>query len=255
MKKDTTLLIDNYIEWYKSKIQINELKKADEIITPYTNHLNDRIPIFIIWHNDKTLELTDDGMTLDELDMMGLNYSTETRQQILTNIVKKYSLNLQDNILTTKKIEIKDFPQKKHDMLQAILSIYDLLNLNESNTRSMFKEDVYSFFFEHEFGGNIEPNFTGSSSIHYQMDYSLGATKSRPNIMFQFIRKPVFDNIVSQKFIYEDLKNESQFRQHGLKFVLISEVDKISERNQTAANEADVEIIPFSHQNELLALK
>ncbi|KAA9295248.1 MULTISPECIES: DUF1828 domain-containing protein [Aerococcus] len=254
-KKNTTLLINDYLEWYKSKIKIKQLKKADEIITPYTNHLNDRIPLFILWHNDSTLQLSDDGMTLDELDMMGLNYRTETRQGLLDNIIKKYALELKNNTIITKKISIKDFPQKKHDMIQAILSVYDLLNLNQSNTHSVFKEDVYDFFYEHEFGGNIEPSFIGSSSINYKIDYSLGATKWRPNVMFQFFSKPSFDNIVSQKFIYEDLKEEPQFIQHGLKFVIISEKDSISERNKKAAKEADVEIIPFSQQNEILALK
>ncbi|MGX7440919.1 DUF1829 domain-containing protein [Aerococcus urinae] len=93
------------------------------------------------------------------------------------------------------------------------------------------------------------------SLIINQIDYSLGATKWRPNVMFQFFSKPSFDNIVSQKFIYEDLKEEPQFIQHGLKFVIISEKDSISERNKKVAKEADVEIIPFSQQSEILALK
>lgn len=254
-RKDSILLIDNYLEWYKSKIEIKKLRKADEIITPYTNHINDRIPIYIIWHNDDTLELSDDGLTLNELDMMGMNYNTNTRLKILDGIIRKYSLRLVGNTITTGEFDIANFPQKKHDILQAILSVYDLLNLNESNTRNMFKEDVYNFFFENEFGGNVSPKFTGSSSINYSMDYSLGATKSRPNIMFQFVRNPNFDTITSQSFIYDDLINEEQFKAFGLKIVMVTDTKSISDRNLIAAETANVEIIPFANKDKLLSLK
>ena len=40
-------MIDEYLSWYKSKTTIKQLEKAEVIVTPFVNHLNDRISIFV----------------------------------------------------------------------------------------------------------------------------------------------------------------------------------------------------------------
>ena len=79
--------LSSMLDWYTKRYSIRELKNADEIVTPFTNHLNDRISIYIEYLSDQKIRISDDGVTLDELSMMGLSLSSPTRQKILKNIL------------------------------------------------------------------------------------------------------------------------------------------------------------------------
>lgn len=251
----TELLIDSYLEWYKSTITLKQLKSADQIITPYLNHLNDRISIFIEFLDNNSIKLSDDGVTFNELELMSLNISTDVRKSLINDIIRKYGLFLENGILYNVSENVKDFPQKKHNLIQGILSLYDLLLTNKSNVKGLFKEEVLTFLFENEFGGNASVKFTGSSGIDYLIDYSLGATKRRPNILFKFQNHPNFSNVTEQKFIADDLKNDPTLKLHGIKYVMITGDNTIQEKVSQAAGVSGIDIIPFENKNEILALK
>ncbi len=250
------LLIDNYIDWYKNKITFKQLEHAEQIITPYLNHLNDRISIFIEIQPDNSIKLSDDGVTFNELELMAMNINTKTRQRVINDITNKYGLDLDDNdILSTIAIQSADFPQKKHNLIQGILALYDLLYTKQTNVVSLFKEEVLDFLFEHEFGGNASVKFTGESGIDYLIDYSLGATKARPNTLIKFQNNLSFANVAEQNFIAHDLKNEPSLRQHGFKYVMIIGDNKVPEKARQAAEVSDITIIPFQDEDKILALK
>lgn len=253
---NSELLIDNYLDWYKNKITFKQLECAEQIITPYLNHLNDRISIFIEIRPDNSIKLSDDGVTFNEIELMSLNIKTKTRQRVIKDIIKKYTLDLDDNgILSTIATQIEDFPQKKHNLIQGILSLYDLLYTKHTNVVNIFKEEVLDFLFEHEFGGNTNVKFTGESGIDYLIDYSLGATKSRPNTLIKFQNNVKFINVTEQTFIALDLKNEPSLSQHGFKYVMIIGDNKVPEKAIQAAEAYNIEIIPFQEEEKILSLK
>lgn len=249
------LLIDSYVEWYKQKVSFKQLKKASQIITPYVNHINDRISVFVEILPDDSIKLSDDGVTFNELSMMSLNIETKTRKRIIDETLKNFSVSVENEILYVLAENIKEFPQQKHNLMQCILRLYDLLFTDIPNVKSLFKEEVLHFLFENDFGGSISPRFKGESGIVHNIDYSLGATKSRPNTLMKFQNRPSFGNVTEQKFIADDLKQEPTLRAHGFRYVMVIGEEDVSEKVNQAANFAGIELLYFKDKEKLLSLK
>lgn len=123
-KSESKLLITNCLKWYASQLIIDERKNAVEITTPFTNVINDRVSVFVVSPNDSddTLEITDDGITLNEADMFK-HGTTVVRADSIARIVKHYGVQLNGDVITTGNIKKEQFPQKTHAILHAILSI------------------------------------------------------------------------------------------------------------------------------------
>lgn len=250
------LYIDTFIDWYKSKITYNELQQATQIISPYLNHINDRIAIYVQMLDNGHIRLSDDGQTLNELDMAGLDINTPTRKKILDEILINFGVQLNDTELTVTTPNIKAFPQQKHNLLEAIRHIYDLMFTQTSHTISLFKEEVLNFFYEHNFGGSISPQFQGVSSITHYIDYNLGATKNRPNILMKFQNNPDYSSVTDQVFVANDLEQNSQLKQHGFKYVMITgKPMKPDSKAARAAQHANISVIYHKDKSQLLSLK
>lgn len=250
------LLINSYLDWYKNKITYRQLENAEQIITPYLNHLNDRISLFVEILDNEKIKLSDDGVTLNELELMALKINTDTRTKIINDTLFNYGVKLEDGILYVIATNVADFPQKKHNLIQTILSLYDLLFTNTNNVKSLFKEDVLDFFFENDFGGSVGPKFNGQSGIDYYIDYSLGATKKRPNTLFKFKNNLDFQSVAEQAYIADDLQEEPTLRMNGFKYVIVYGDKRPSQKAIQAANHSNIQLISFNLQREkLLSLK
>ncbi|QZN89142.1 DUF1828 domain-containing protein [Vagococcus lutrae] len=253
MNSQTANLLKEYFAWYEKKYSVTELEKASEILTPFKNHINDRIAIYIEYLNSGKIRITDDGVTIQELEMAGFKL-TETRMNLLDSIKKDFGISQFDDELCVIAENPKDFPQKKHNLIQGILKVYDLLFTIQSKTKTMFAEDVYSFLYENEFGGTEKPHMIGASGILHHVDYSLGKTKSRPDTIFQFLGDPSFDRVAAQKYVKEDLiTNKPQ-----TKYILIGNDlngKKIPDKSLAVAKDADLKIIPWSKKEKLLGYK
>lgn len=257
MMNDFTIetIMDGYLDWYKSKMTYKQLKNAEVIITPFVNYLNDRVVIFIELLEDGKIRLSDDGVTLNELNLMNINPKSKTRKRIIDETIRNFGITLKNDILFSEAKTIQEFPQAKHNLLQSILRINDLVFTEKKNVKSLFNEEVLNFLFDHDFGGNVAPQYRGESNIVHSVDYSLGATKKRPNILFKFQKNPSFENIASQKFIVDDLSKESNLKINGFKYVMITEKKNFSSREMKAADYSNIELIPFTNKKELLKLK
>ena len=252
---DISNLLNTYLDWYKQKTSFKELKDAHEMVTPFVNHLNDRISLFIEILPNNQIRLSDDGVTLNELSLMALNINTETRQKILSDTLNNFGVKQDGEILYVIATNIRDFAQKKHNIMQCILRIYDLLFTDSHKVKSLFHEEVLEFFFENDFGGNISPKFTGRSGIIHSFDYSIGATKKRPTTLIKFQNKPDFADLASQKFIIEDIENEPSLNHGGVKFAMITGEKDIATKARQVAEEVGVELVHYQDRPKLLQLK
>ena len=111
MPNTSQQLISDYVDWFKNKYSIKQLENADEIVTPFVNHLNDRIRLYIELKANNTIRISDDGNTFNELAMYGLDIKTNTRQKLIHNTLSNFGIQLDDDILYVEAT-IKDFPLK-----------------------------------------------------------------------------------------------------------------------------------------------
>jgi len=120
MTKFCKNLINDYIEWLRQNISIKEINSMHEITTPFLDNHNDHIQIYIK-KSDSGLILTDNGQTITNLRLSGFEFTPE-KKQILNSTLKSFGVQLIDEELVAKTTP-ENFPQKKHNLIQAILYI------------------------------------------------------------------------------------------------------------------------------------
>lgn len=254
MSNDIKSLLKDYVKWYESRFTVNQLTKADEIITPFVNHLNDRIALYVTVLDSGKIRLSDDGVTLQELELMGFNF-TKSREKLLDEIKRDFGVHQSGEVLYVVADDINQFPQRKHNLLQAVLKIYDLLFTSNSRVKNMFTEDVYDFLFDNEFGGN-KADLTGASGNKYPIDYILGPTKKRPYTIIQFYNDPNFEKVAAQYYVYNDLKKSITTPRIDLKYVIIANDEKkIPNKSKIVADDIGIELIPWHDKKKILELK
>ena len=96
------------------------------------------------------LRISDDGETFNELALAGLDITKETRQRIITSVLRQFGSKLDEDIVYIE-CEAKNFPKAKHKMIETIIRLYDLLNTHRSNVISLFTEEVQDYFYEKRF--------------------------------------------------------------------------------------------------------
>lgn len=251
---DSKDLLYRYTEWLRQKYHINNLENADEIITPFTNNINDRIRLYIEKLSNGNLRLSDDGNTLNELEMNGLDLNSETRKKIFNTILINFKVEMDGDVLFVIADE-KNFPVKKHNLMQAILRINDMLMLKRNTIVQLFNEEVSDFLYEKEVIGTPELKLVGASGLEYQIDYTIGRTKTRPEIIVQFVNTPSFSNITTQSFIYDDISQKRRTKDKDIKLSLIVNdlENKVSKKGIAAAESKNIDILRWSNKDEILA--
>lgn len=250
-------LLNDYFNWYEKRFSINELKEAHEIVTPFVNQINDRISLFIEFDDNNQIIISDDGVTIDELLMNGIDINTATRERIIKNIIENFKLEINGEIIYTIAKDINSFSQAQHNMIQGILQINDILFTERINVVNLFREEVFDFFYEEEFGGTIEPDLKGASGIKYNIDYSLGGTPRRPQTLIKLLQDPNFTNVAAQKYISDDLKTQFIENKMSVKYVIIANdiENVVPSKSKKAAEDMGIEMIEWSNKESILALK
>ena len=124
--------INEYFEWLKKRtfVSADESTGWSVISTPFVGLFNDTIDIFAKQTSDGKIILSDDGNTLNNLEMFGIGFkSTPGRKSIIERIKLNYGVSVSKEAEITKTISSVDFVQGKHDMLRAILELSDMINL------------------------------------------------------------------------------------------------------------------------------
>jgi len=204
MIKDCKDLVNAYIEWLRQKISIEEIKGICEITTPFLDRHNDHLQIYVK-KSDGGLLLTDDGYTISDLRLSGCEFTTEKRKQILNSILNGFGVQLMgDELVVEAKPD--NFPQKKHNLIQAILSINDLFVMAAPMVASIFREDVERYLRLNEIRFTPSVNFTGRSGFIHFFDFVIPASKAKPERILRAVNRPNRQNVTSLIFSWTDTK-------------------------------------------------
>lgn len=249
-------LIDSYLAWLKQQYQVNKLADSEEIVTPFTNSLGDNITIYVSSNDDGTIVLTDDFDTLGDLEMMGLNLLSPSRQRYLRNVLHNYKIQKKDGelFITGKK---EDFPQMKQNLIQAIIRIDDLFLARKENNLTVFKDDVYSYLDNNDFGGLKTYRPDGRSGNHYVIDYTIPRRNNRPFRFINFSNASSFATIATASAMYGDISNGNEYNLSNSEFVIIYNSNQASpsEKSLNLASQFNLKMIPWADKQEILRLK
>jgi hypothetical protein len=117
-------LVDAYFDWLRQKTSIENINGVCEITAPFLDRHNDQLQIYVK-KTDRGLILTDDGYITTDLRLSGCEFTTEKRRQMLHSILDGFGVRLEGDELIVEAT-LDSFPQKKHNLVQAMLAVNDL---------------------------------------------------------------------------------------------------------------------------------
>ena len=200
-------IIDSYIDWIRdnSSIKIIADDNICEITTPFLDRHNDHLQIYVK-KNQNTFFLTDDGYTLNDLKLSGVELDTPKRDKIFKTMLNGYGVKVGEKNELYAEAVLANIGQKKHNLLQAILSVNDLYTLSTENILSLFKEDVERYFLANEIFYSKDIKITGKSGFDHNIDFIISATRSKPERLIRAINNPKKDTVLSAIMAFNDIQ-------------------------------------------------
>ncbi len=243
-------LISGYLRWLKEGLRVSELDQTCKIATPFVDRHNDEIEIYVEQRNGGLL-LTDDGYTLTDLVASGMTVSTEKRRSHLAAILNGFGVHLEGDELQVNATA-QDFPQKKHNLLQAMLSVNDMFVMGEEHVLSLFKEDVANFLVSNNVPVFPDFKLSGRSGFDHKFDFGLPKTQRKPQRVLQAINNLTKDQALSLAFAVADVR---AIRTETLgAFTFLNDVEHPpSEDNLAAIKAYEVEPLFWSRRQEIVA--
>jgi hypothetical protein len=205
MINDIQRLLNGYLKWLNESISLRQVDEWVEITTPFLDRHNDYLQIYVKKDNGGYV-LTDDGYILEDLKISGCKIDTEKRQALLSATLKGFGVQNDRGILTIKTTE-KAFPQKKHNILQAMLAVNDLFYLSEPIVASLFYEDVVAWLDEKDVRYSPKVKFTGKSGYDHLFDFVIPKSRQEPERILQTINNPNRTQAEMLSFSWIDTKD------------------------------------------------
>ena len=237
-------LIDSYADWLKKEISFDEIGEYYEITTPFLNHSNDYLQLYIKQENDE-IYFTDDCATIQELRANGIQL-TNSRKKLLRSILLQYGIELKGDELVARA-PIRSFAQKKHMFIQAMIRIDDMFALSRTKVSSYFIDDIQDFFKANDIFYIENAQFTGKSGYSHNYDFVLQRSKNKPERLCQAMNTPNKTNVSSMLFAWDDTKqvrkNQSQL------IVLANDINGVSANVVEALAAYDAKLIKWSERN------
>ncbi len=197
--------IKEYYNWLREKtiVTIDELTGWSAITTPFLGLFNDNIEIYAKLDNGKLI-LSDDGMTLANLDLAGTSIMrSPKRKEWLEMVFLNYGITLNNNELQVIGTE-KDFNQKKHNLICAISEVSDMAMMAKHTVSSLFKEDVKAYLDDQNIIYTPQFIAKGSTGIEFTFDFQIaGRHKELVIKSFNSLNKI---NVPNFLFGWEDIK-------------------------------------------------
>lgn len=206
MIDDIQKLIEQYQNWLSERTILRQMDNWVEITTPYLDRHNDYLVLYIKKTNGGGYLLTDDGWILDDLIQSGCNLDTPKRQTLLKLTLNSYGVKLNDG-----KLEIDaspdNFSLKKHNLVQAMLSIDDLFYLSAPVVSNVFFDDVVAWLDLNEIRYTPRIKFTGKSGYDHLFDFVIPKSRTSPERIIQAINHATKDTAQSLAFSWIDTKD------------------------------------------------
>lgn len=142
MVTDVLALIHSYADWIVEQISVRTIGEYQEITTPFLDRHNDCIQIYLKEIAENDYLLTDGGYTITDLKACGCPIDTEKRIDLLHETLRGFGVQLEEENELTVHASSGNFPQRKHNLIQAILAVNDLAYTSKQNVGQLFTEDV-----------------------------------------------------------------------------------------------------------------
>ncbi|MFN5058680.1 MAG: DUF1829 domain-containing protein [Chloroflexota bacterium] len=203
-------LISEYYTWLRAKTSVQPVDAQWSVITtPYLDRHNDYLQMYVRALPSGGYELSDDGYTITDLADSGCDMSTPRRQQLLRTTLNGFGVTRDGDALVVRG-EFDQFATKKHNLVQAMLSINDMFYTTTSHQSSIFVEDVSAWFDTQEVRYTSNVKLTGTSGLDHRFDFVIPKSRHAPERLIQVINRPNSDTTQLTLFQFTDIRHHRQ---------------------------------------------
>lgn len=245
---DCQQVISEYLKWIKDNTVAKTVEegKICVISTPFLDRHNDHLDIYLV-KNNGTIKLTDNGYTIADLKMSGLEINTPKRESILKTALNGFGVKMNGNDELFVEATAQNIGQKKHYLLQAILAVNDMFNLAQETIYSLFKEDVELYFRSNDIIFSKDIKLTGKSGFDHNVDFLVPATKNKPERLIKTLNTAKKDSVLSSIMAFNDINQTRETQTKN--FVVYNDVEKnVSNDVISAFDNYGVKHIPWSEK-------
>lgn len=246
MIDDIQKLIDKYAVWLKEKTDLRQIEDYVEITTPFLDRHNDHIQLYVKKQNGSYI-LTDDGYTLNDLSVSGCDIDTAKRKQLLVQALNGYGVERKGNAITVKADE-RDFPQMKHNLLQAVLAVNDLFYTSSPVVQSLFLEDVQSWLDLNDIRYTPKISFVGKSGFSHHYDFIIPKSKFQPERVLRAITNPERSIIQNLLFSWHDTAIVRP--QESCLYAILNDSDGLKDNSLNALDNYGIIALPWSKKDQ-----
>jgi len=206
---DCREIIEKYVQWIKDNTVVHNIEsgKSCAVSTPFLDRHNDNIEIYIL-KEGAGYKLTDDGFTLNDLEMSGMDVaSSPKREKIFRTILNGFGIKVGADHEIFVIANSSNIGQKKHYLIQAILAVNDMFALSQESIYSLFKEDVEIYFSSNNLRFSKDIKLTGKTGFDHNIDFLISASQHKPERLIKTINSPKKDYIIPTIFAFNDIRD------------------------------------------------
>ncbi|EKU71222.1 MAG: DUF1828 domain-containing protein [Selenomonas artemidis] len=247
-----SVLADNYYNWLRENTLEEELPNGWVVMgTPFVDRHNDGLTIYIK-RDMGDFVLSDDGYIISDLTSDGISLNSPKRKNMMDKILQGYGVSNKSGELTIRASK-ENLPQKKHMLIQAMLSLNDMFMVSSKNVKSVFLEDVARFFDENNIVNIQDVSITGASGFSFKIDFVIPAIKAKrkPERMIRVFNAPREDRIKSLLFEWGDVKK--QRRRDTELVTILNDEKRIDDKIVYALNQYETQFILWSKRGEAVS--
>ncbi|MCY4009156.1 MAG: DUF1829 domain-containing protein [Anaerolineaceae bacterium] len=241
-------LTDQYHNWLRDKTTLREVDDWIEITTPYLDRHNDFMQIYAK-RSDGGFMLTDDGYTIDDLELSGCKLETPKRRNLLKMTLNGFGVRMESRALQVHASR-HNFSLQKHNLLQAMLAINDLFYLSSSVITSLFYEDVVAWLDISRIRYITNLKFAGKSGYDHRYDFVIPKSDTYPERVLLSINNPDRANAQRTVFAWEDTR-EARTGESRAYAILNDSNKSVSENVMNAFLSYGVHPVPWSEREKV----
>lgn len=233
--------IESYLNWIRKNSTQVKIGDYEEITTPFVDSHNDHIQ-FYISRSENGFTLTDDGYTINDLEMCGCDVMSKKRKEMINSFAESLGVSIKAGSITVEATE-NDIARKQHMMIQAILKISDMFLTTSSRVKGLFLEEVDSFFEANDIRKTPSIMMMGQSGLSHRFDFVIPASKKMPERIITTLNTPSKQNVQAAIFAWNDVIKTRSIKSKG--YIVLNDTKK-SPTQELITAITNYELVPLS---------
>ena len=248
MIREIAKLVNEYTRWLGDKTILKEIGTAwVEITTPYLDRHNDCLQIYACREGNGFV-LTDDGYIINDLINSGCPLDTPKRRALLKTTLAGFGVQMAGDQLTVHTTP-ENFSLKKHNIIQAMLSVNDLFFSASPYVASLFLEDVTNWLESSDIRYTPHIKFTGKSGYDHMFNFVIPKSRSQPERIVQAVANPQKNS--AEALVFKWLDTREMRSPDAMLFAFLNDSNlKVSQSAIGALENYDLKPVLWSQREE-----